>query len=80
MAEYFRDEEGQDVLLFIDNIFRFTQVLDESESLLHVHGEGRGGIRQSFLAQRLDQFFWAVHLNTGHGRTGRCARVAQLAR
>jgi flagellar biosynthesis/type III secretory pathway ATPase len=27
VAEYFRDEEGQDVLLFIDNIFRFTQVL-----------------------------------------------------
>lgn len=26
IAEYFRDEEGQDVLLFIDNIFRFTQV------------------------------------------------------
>ncbi len=26
VAEYFRDEEGQDVLLFIDNIFRFTQV------------------------------------------------------
>ena len=25
MAEYFRDEEGRDVLLFIDNIFRFTQ-------------------------------------------------------
>ena len=25
IAEYFRDEEGQDVLLFIDNIFRFTQ-------------------------------------------------------
>ena len=25
MAEYFRDEAGQDVLLFIDNIFRFTQ-------------------------------------------------------
>lgn len=25
VAEYFRDEEGQDVLLFIDNIFRFTQ-------------------------------------------------------
>ncbi len=25
MAEYFRDEQGQDVLLFIDNIFRFTQ-------------------------------------------------------
>ena len=26
IAEYFRDYEGQDVLLFIDNIFRFTQV------------------------------------------------------
>lgn len=26
VAEYFRDIEGQDVLLFIDNIFRFTQV------------------------------------------------------
>lgn len=25
IAEYFRDQEGQDVLLFIDNIFRFTQ-------------------------------------------------------
>jgi F0F1-type ATP synthase beta subunit len=24
-AEYFRDQEGQDVLLFVDNIFRFTQ-------------------------------------------------------
>ncbi len=29
MAEYFRDEEGQDVLLFIDNIFRFTQAGSE---------------------------------------------------
>ena len=27
IAEYFRDDEGQDVLLFIDNIFRFTQGL-----------------------------------------------------
>jgi F0F1-type ATP synthase beta subunit len=26
VAEYFRDSEGQDVLLFVDNIFRFTQV------------------------------------------------------
>ncbi len=26
VAEYFRDAEGQDVLLFVDNIFRFTQV------------------------------------------------------
>ena len=29
MAEYFRDEEGKDVLLFIDNIFRFTQAGSE---------------------------------------------------
>jgi F0F1-type ATP synthase beta subunit len=28
VAEYFRDAEGKDVLLFIDNIFRFTQVRD----------------------------------------------------
>ena len=34
MAEYFRDEEHQDVLLFIDNIFRFTQACSEVSSLL----------------------------------------------
>ena len=34
MAEYFRDEEGQDVLLFIDNIFRFTQGGLEVSALL----------------------------------------------
>lgn len=34
MAEYFRDEEGQDVLLFIDNIFRFTQSGSEVSALL----------------------------------------------
>ncbi len=33
-AEYFRDEEGQDVLIFIDNIFRFTQAGSEVSSLL----------------------------------------------
>src|SRR5207237_6826684 len=33
-AEYFRDEEGQDVLLFIDNIFRFTQAGSEASALL----------------------------------------------
>ncbi len=32
VAEYFRDEEGQDVLLFIDNIFRFTQAGSEVTS------------------------------------------------
>lgn len=34
MAEYFRDEEGKDVLLFIDNIFRFTQSGSEVSALL----------------------------------------------
>jgi F-type H+-transporting ATPase subunit beta len=34
MAEYFRDEMGQDVLLFIDNIFRFTQAGSEVSALL----------------------------------------------
>ena len=34
MAEYFRDQENQDVLLFIDNIFRFTQAGSEVSALL----------------------------------------------
>jgi F-type H+-transporting ATPase subunit beta len=34
LAEYFRDDEGRDVLLFIDNIFRFTQAGSEVSSLL----------------------------------------------
>jgi ATP synthase F1 beta subunit len=34
IAEYFRDEEGKDVLLFIDNIFRFTQACSEVSALL----------------------------------------------
>ena len=35
VAEYFRDQEGQDVLLFIDNIFRFTQAGSEVK-MLHI--------------------------------------------
>ena len=34
MAEYFRDKVGKDVLLFIDNIFRFTQAGSEVSALL----------------------------------------------
>jgi F0F1-type ATP synthase beta subunit len=34
VAEYFRDEEGKDVLLFTDNIFRFTQACSEMSPLL----------------------------------------------
>jgi F-type H+-transporting ATPase subunit beta len=61
MAEYFRDEEGQDVLFFVDNIFRFTQAGSEVSALLgripsawaisrrcHRHGRAAG-------AHHLDQ-------------------------
>ena len=34
IAEYFRDQEGQDVLFFVDNIFRFTQAGSEVSALL----------------------------------------------
>merc|ERR1740130_2061641 len=34
VAEYFRDDQGQDVLLFVDNIFRFTQACSEVSALL----------------------------------------------
>ena len=37
VAEYFRDEEGQDVLLFIDNIFRFTQAGSEVSTLHYIY-------------------------------------------
>jgi len=37
VAEYFRDQEGQDVLLFIDNIFRFTQAGSEVSVNQHHH-------------------------------------------
>ena len=39
LAEYFRDQEGQDVLLFIDNIFRFTQVKFKKRFKLLLHGK-----------------------------------------
>jgi F0F1-type ATP synthase beta subunit len=37
VAEYFRDQEGQDVLLFIDNIFRFTQAGSEVRLMDLIH-------------------------------------------
>lgn len=36
VAEYFRDQEGQDVLLFIDNIFRFTQAGSEVNNTKYI--------------------------------------------
>ena len=50
IAEYFRDVEGQDVLLFIDNIFRFTQAGSEVSALLgrmpSAVGNCKNGLRQ----------------------------------
>ena len=77
VAEYFRDEEGQDVLLFIDNIFRFTQAGSEVSALLgripqrrrlpadagHRHGRAAG-------AHHLDQQ-GIDHLGAGHLRARR---------
>ena len=40
VAEYFRDQEGQDVLLFIDNIFRFTQAGSEVSVQCELGGKG----------------------------------------
>ena len=48
VAEYFRDEEGQDVLLFIDNIFRFTQACSEvhcAQRRGNCQHSPRGGVR-----------------------------------
>ena len=42
LAEYFRDQEGQDVLLFVDNIFRFTQAGSEVSALLGSYSIGGG--------------------------------------
>ena len=41
VTEYFRDEKNQDVLLFIDNIFRFSQAGSEVSALLGPHAERR---------------------------------------
>ena len=54
MAEYFRDDEGQDVLLFIDNIFRFTQAGSEVSALLGRMPSAVG--YQPTLASEMGQF------------------------
>lgn len=49
VAEYFRDQEGQDVLLFIDNIFRFTQAGSEVRR------------KHRFNNRCIVVFFWCTH-------------------
>jgi F-type H+-transporting ATPase subunit beta len=62
MAEYFRDDQGQDVLLFIDNIFRFTQAGSEVSALLGrisaYLGYGNGSTTRAdyFYSQRIYHF------------------------
>ena len=77
MAEYFRDEGGQDVLLFIDNIFRFVQAGSEVSALLGrmpsavgyqptlATRDGRAAGAHHLDQARLD------HLGAGHLRAGR---------
>ena len=61
MAEYFRDEQGQDVLLFIDNIFRFTQAGSEVSTLLGRMPSAVG--YQPTLADEMGELPGAHHLD-----------------
>ena len=77
MAEYFRDQTGADTLLFIDNIFRFTQAGSEVSALLGPHALGRRlpadprhGDGRAAGAHHLDQAR-RRHLDPGDLRAGR---------
>src|SRR6201996_9166481 len=64
MAEYFRDEAGQDVLLFIDNIFRFTQAGSEVSTLLGRMPSAVG--YQPTLADEMGQLQERIPSTRGH--------------
>jgi F-type H+-transporting ATPase subunit beta len=86
VAEYFRDEEGQDVLLFIDNIFRFTQAGSEVSALLgrmpsavgyqpnSGDGDGRGAGAHHVDAERID------HVGAGRSTCRRTTTPTRLRR
>ena len=67
MAEYFRDVEGQDVLLFIDNIFRFTQAGSEVSTLLGRMPSAVG--YQPNLADEMGQLQERITSTKGHSIT-----------
>jgi F-type H+-transporting ATPase subunit beta len=67
MAEYFRDEEGLDVLLFIDNIFRFTQAGSEVSTLLGRMPSAVG--YQPTLADEMGQLQERITSTRGHSIT-----------
>ncbi|HZC39930.1 MAG TPA: F0F1 ATP synthase subunit beta [Streptosporangiaceae bacterium] len=67
MAEYFRDVQGQDVLLFIDNIFRFTQAGSEVSTLLGRMPSAVG--YQPTLADEMGQLQERITSTRGHAIT-----------
>ena len=67
MAEYFRDEQSQDVLLFIDNIFRFTQAGSEVSTLLGRMPSAVG--YQPTLADEMGQLQERITSTRGHSIT-----------
>src|ERR1700733_14998873 len=67
MAEFFRDEQGQDVLLFIDNIFRFTQAGSEVSTLLGRMPSAVG--YQPTLADEMGQLQERITSTRGHSIT-----------
>src|SRR3984885_10443356 len=67
MAEYFRDVQGQDVLLFIDNIFRFTQAGSEVSTLLGRMPSAVG--YQPTLADEMGQLQERIPSTRGHSIT-----------
>src|SRR5438445_434252 len=67
MAEYFRDVQGQDVLLFIDNIFRFTQADSEVSTLLGRMPSAVG--YQPTLADEMGQLQERITSTRGHSIT-----------
>src|SRR6201985_3252303 len=67
MAEYFRDVEGQDVLLFVDNIFRFTQAGSEMSALLGRIPSAVG--YQPTLADEMGQLQERITSTRGHSIT-----------
>src|SRR5660397_264345 len=67
MAEYFRDEQKQDVLLFIDNIFRFTQAGSEGSTLLGRMPSAVG--YQPNLADEMGQLQERITSTRGHSIT-----------
>jgi F-type H+-transporting ATPase subunit beta len=76
MAEYFRDESGKDVLLFVDNIFRFVQAGSEVSALLGRMPSSAVGYQPTLatemgaLQERITSTKGLDHLGAGHLRAG----------